>query len=117
MAFQEMTKVQRDYPSLLDIPGTELIGLTLKAPLSSYETIYTLPMSSLTIQNATGISIGVPSDVPVDMRALWELKEYPTLREKYNITEEMIDINPISIIEIPGIGSSSAAKMVQKFEI
>ena len=29
----------------------------------------------------------------------------------------MIDINPISIIEVPGIGSSPAAKMVEKFEI
>jgi leucyl-tRNA synthetase len=44
LAFQEMTKEFGKYPCLANVKGQDLIGLPLKAPLTSYEVVYALPM-------------------------------------------------------------------------
>jgi leucyl-tRNA synthetase len=39
-----MTKDFGKYPCLHNLKGQELIGLPLKAPLTTYEVVYALPM-------------------------------------------------------------------------
>ena len=36
-AFQEMTPVYGEYPKLVTVKGTDLIGIPLSAPLSHYK--------------------------------------------------------------------------------
>lgn len=73
LAFQEVTKDWAKYPCLHNVKGQELIGLRLKAPLTSYEVVYALPMQTISMAKGTGIVTSVPSDSPDDWAALRDL--------------------------------------------
>ena len=47
MAYQLLTKEFGKFEALLEIKGQDLIGLPLKAPLTSYDVVYTLPMTTI----------------------------------------------------------------------
>ena len=118
MAFQNLTKESRKYPCLHKVMGTELIGLKLKAPLTSYDYVYALPMLTISMKKATGIVTSVPSDSPDDWAALRDLKNKKALREKYNITDEMVlPFEPVPIIEIPELGNLAAPRLVEEMKI
>ena len=51
------------------------MGVGLKAPLTSYPVIYTLPMLTIKETKGTGIVTSVPSDSPDDYAALRDLKK------------------------------------------
>ena len=50
--------------SLVDLKGTDLIGLALSAPNCAYERIYTLPLLTISMGKGTGVVTSVPSDAP-----------------------------------------------------
>ena len=50
------------------------MGLPISAPLTSYKTIYVLPMMSILMTKGAGIVTSVPSDSPDDYAALRDLK-------------------------------------------
>lgn len=86
-----------------------LIGCPLSSPLTSYERIYCYPMMTISMGKGTGIVTSVPSDSPDDFAALRDLKSKKQLREKYNLTDEMVlPFDPIPIIHIEGYGSLAA---------
>lgn len=66
------------------------MGLKLKAPLSSLEFVYALPMMTIKEDKGTGIVTSVPSDSPDDYVALQDLKKKKPLREKYRISDDMV---------------------------
>lgn len=66
------------------------MGVALKAPLTSYETVYTLPMLNIQYGKGTGIVTSVPSDSPDDFAALRDLKKKEAFREKYGIKDHMV---------------------------
>jgi leucyl-tRNA synthetase len=72
------------------ISGMDMMGLPLEPPLSHYRTVYTLPLTTISMNKGTGVVTSVPSDAPDDYIALKEMKEKPLWREKFNITEEMV---------------------------
>ena len=72
-AYQDLTKEYGKYPKLATVTGQELIGKPLKAPLSHYEKVYALPMSSISMTKGTGIVTSVPSDSPDDWATLRDL--------------------------------------------
>ena len=74
MAYQGLTNVYGQYTILAEFRVSELFGLPLHALLSCYETIYTLPMTTLEEDKGTGIVISVPSDSPDDFIALIDIK-------------------------------------------
>ena len=47
MAYQEMLKAGKKVVSLVDLPGVDLMGAKLKAPLTSYDCVYALPMMTI----------------------------------------------------------------------
>ena len=53
------------------------MGLPLKAPLTSYDVIYTLPMLTIRDDKGTGVGTSVPSDAPDDYAALRDLQRKP----------------------------------------
>ncbi|XP_055388671.1 LOW QUALITY PROTEIN: leucine--tRNA ligase-like [Condylostylus longicornis] len=93
---------------LKTVLGVELMGLPLSAPLSPLETIYSLPMLGISMEKGTGVVTSVPSDAPDDYAALKDLQEKEAFRQKYGITKEMVDMDVIEIIEIPGLGRRAA---------
>eukprot|EP00592_Proboscia_alata_P010622 CAMPEP_0194352348 /NCGR_PEP_ID=MMETSP0174-20130528/741_1 /TAXON_ID=216777 /ORGANISM="Proboscia alata, Strain PI-D3" /LENGTH=1095 /DNA_ID=CAMNT_0039120341 /DNA_START=121 /DNA_END=3408 /DNA_ORIENTATION=- len=101
-----------------DIKGTDLLGLPVKAPNSSYERVYTLPLLTISMGKGTGIVTSVPSDAPDDYVALQALKIKPDFAAKYGITPAMVDpFDVIPIIDIPGYGSTSAVFVCEKLKI
>lgn len=90
------------------VPGSELIGLPLHAPLSPYERVYMLPLPSIKMGKGTGIVTSVPSDSPDDYAALAELKK-PKKQEFYGLQASWVDpFVAVPIIEVTGLGTCAA---------
>jgi len=118
MAFQNLTKEEKKYPRLATFKGSEFIGLKLKAPLTSYEHVYALPLPTISMNKGTGIVTSVPSDSPDDFAMLRDLQTKQGLREKINVKEEwVVPFEPIPIIEIPGMGNLCAKHAVETLKI
>jgi len=117
-SFQDMTAVYGKYPCLAKVTGMDLIGKALKAPLSHYEKVYALPMTTISMVKGTGIVTSVPSDSPDDWAALRDLQTKAGLREKYNVKEEWcVPFAPVPIINIPEFGDLSAVFLVDDLKI
>lgn len=118
MCYQGFCKNNGQVDVLLKAKGTDLMGVALSAPLTSYKTIYTLPMLTIKDDKGTGVVTSVPSDSPDDFAALRDLKNKAPLREKYGIKDEMVlPFEPVPIIEVPGFGQLSAVKVCDDLKI
>ena len=117
-AFQEMTKELRKFPKLATVTGQDLIGMGLKAPMTTYDKIYALPMTTISMNKGTGIVTSVPSDSPDDWAALRDLQTKEGLREKFKVKEEWcVPFAPVPIINIPEFGDLSAVHLVDELKI
>lgn len=86
MAYQNLTKENEKVEVICKFKGADIMGLPLKAPLSIYEKIYTLPMMTISMNKGTGVVTCVPSDSPDDWMAITDLRKKAPLREKYGIS-------------------------------
>lgn len=82
MSYQGMTSKEGEVKVLAKIPGQDLLGVRLAAPLAKYEVIYTLPMLTIKEDKGTGVVTSVPSDSPDDFAALRDLKNKAAFRQK-----------------------------------
>ena len=104
--FQGFTKEDGKFEVLAELEGQDIMGLALKAPLSVFDKIYTLPMLTIKQDKGTGVVTSVPSDSPDDFAALRDLKNKEPFRAKYGVTDEMVlPFDPVPIIDIPGYGN------------
>lgn len=87
---------------IMDIQGSDLLGSTLTAPLTSLENIPILPMTTIKPDKGTGIVTSVPSDAPDDWQTLQELGS---------------DIQPIPIINVPEYGTLTAPTLCEQMGI
>uniref|UniRef100_A0A914N7R4 leucine--tRNA ligase n=1 Tax=Meloidogyne incognita TaxID=6306 RepID=A0A914N7R4_MELIC len=121
MSFQGMLPVEgqiKYVKGLEKVKGETLLGCALSSPLTSFEKIYSLPMMSIKADKGTGVVLSVPSDSPDDYAALCDLKKKKALREKYNISDEMVlPFEPIPILDIPDLGQLAAVNICQKMGI
>jgi leucyl-tRNA synthetase len=93
------------------------MGLRVKAPLCQHSAIYSLPLPTISSEKGTGVVASVPSDCPTDFAALRDLKNTPTLREQYGITEEMVKFDAIPVINVPSLSTTSAVTAVEEMKI
>ena len=114
MAHQDLTYEFGKWEQVGTIKGSSLIGVPLKAPLTKYEKVYTLPLLTISMSKGTGVVTSVPSDAPNDYAALMDFKEKVDLRKKYGVKEEWVkDFDPIPIIDIPPEETKEEGKEAQ----
>jgi leucyl-tRNA synthetase len=86
---------------LLTVTGKELIGLPLQAPLAEYDTVYALPMLTISMGKGTGVVTSVPADSPDDYVCLRDWKTRANWRDQYGVKEEwVLPFEVVPIIEI-----------------
>lgn len=118
LAYQRKSRIPEKPTCLVELTGHDLIGLPLQSPLTSYDTIYALPMLTILTDKGTGIVTSVPSDSPDDYMAMKDLKAKPALRQKFNVKDEWVmPFEIIPIINIPGFGDVAAEKVCTDLKI
>nr|CAD7393183.1 unnamed protein product [Timema cristinae] len=116
MVYQGFTSGELDI--VAELLGQDIMGWSLKAPLTFYNLIYTLPMLTIREDKGTGLVTSVPSDSPDDYAALMDLKKKQPFREKYGIKDKMVlPYDPIPILEIPELGKLSAVTLYERLKI
>eukprot|EP00419_Tripos_fusus_P007549 CAMPEP_0172687916 /NCGR_PEP_ID=MMETSP1074-20121228/22044_1 /TAXON_ID=2916 /ORGANISM="Ceratium fusus, Strain PA161109" /LENGTH=1244 /DNA_ID=CAMNT_0013507459 /DNA_START=49 /DNA_END=3783 /DNA_ORIENTATION=- len=116
MAYQELVEVQEaasgtiEPVCLLEKSGKDLVGLPLKAPLAVHDTIYALPMLTISMDKGTGIVTSVPAESPDDFMCLKDWKSRANWREQFGVKEEWcLPFDVIEIMEFPDSDGSTAA--------
>eukprot|EP00931_Biecheleriopsis_adriatica_P065640 TRINITY_DN40132_c0_g1_i1.p1 TRINITY_DN40132_c0_g1~~TRINITY_DN40132_c0_g1_i1.p1 ORF type:complete len:1241 (-),score=317.82 TRINITY_DN40132_c0_g1_i1:51-3773(-) len=95
---------------LLTKKGKELVGLPLQAPLASYDTVYALPMLTISMQKGTGIVTSVPAEAPDDYACLMDWKNRANWREQYGVKEEWCQpFDVVEILSFPDADSEAAS--------
>ncbi|XP_065833343.1 leucine--tRNA ligase, cytoplasmic-like isoform X1 [Oscarella lobularis] len=118
MAYQGLTATENEVEVLLEFTGIDIMGVGLKAPLTSFDVVYTLPMLTVKADKGTGIVTSVPSDAPDDYAALQDLKNKEPLRKKYGIKDHMVlPFEPIPIIRTDEYGDLAAPVICEKLKI
>jgi len=118
MSYQEMFEEEGKVNKIGTVKGMDLIGAKLKAPMTSYEFVYCLPMLSISMSKGTGVVTSVPSDAPDDYAVLKDFKKKDKLREKFGLTDEQVlPFEPIEIIDVPGYSTLSAKKAYEDYKI
>ncbi|KAL8450833.1 hypothetical protein Emed_002290 [Eimeria media] len=104
---------------LFTVKGSTLIGLPLSAPLTSYETVYALPMQTISLDKGTGIVTSVPTDSPDDYISLQILKtKFSYYSGLYGLQEKwVLPFEPIEIIDVPGVGRQIAKTLCEELGI
>jgi leucyl-tRNA synthetase len=64
MSYQGFTAKDGVVDVILEFVGQDIMGLPLKAPLTAFDRIYTLPMLTIKEDKGTGVVTSVPSDSP-----------------------------------------------------
>ncbi len=114
-------KLQHQHPEddirvVKEIRGRELLGKYVLSPLG--RKLVVLPADFVDPDNATGIVYSEPSDAPYDYVALMEIKRNPEKLREYGLDPEIVkDIEPIRIIEVPGIDDHHAKVVVEQMGI
>ena len=102
----------------MELTGSDIMGVALKAPLSVFDRIYTLPMLTIKEDKGTGVVTSVPSDSPDDFAALRDLKNKQPFREKYGVADEMVlPFDPVPIINIPEYGDLAAVTVCEQLKV
>eukprot|EP01117_Protostelium_nocturnum_P004368 TRINITY_DN1582_c0_g1_i1.p1 TRINITY_DN1582_c0_g1~~TRINITY_DN1582_c0_g1_i1.p1 ORF type:complete len:1097 (-),score=402.52 TRINITY_DN1582_c0_g1_i1:38-2932(-) len=118
LAYQNLSLEERKVTKLLELKGSDLLGVAVKAPLSKYPVVHVLPMLSILINKGTGIVTSVPSDSPDDFMSLQELKKKPAFRAKFNLKDEQVmPFEPVPIIDVPELGDICAKSACEKFKV
>lgn len=74
-----------------------MLGVSLKAPLTSYDIIYALPMLTIKGDKGTGIVTSVPSDAPDDYAALRDLQKKEVRKHHYVIHNRIMAFSYVNV--------------------
>jgi leucyl-tRNA synthetase len=114
---EKLKDQERNIEIIKKIKGYELIGKTVKAPGIKRE-IPIFPSSFCATDKGTGIVTSVPSDAPDDYIGLVDLQNDEVECKKYSLDIEKVRaIEPIAIIDTPGLGDMAAVKVCQDMKI
>ncbi len=99
------------------LEGATLVGQHVSAPATD-RTIPVLPAAFVSAETGTGVVTSVPSDAPDDHQALLDLQGDVDALEAYGLDpNEVGSIEPIAIIETPGLGDLAAPAILDEMGI
>ncbi len=111
-AAEKLELQHRHVEVLEEIPGTALVGRTVRNPVSD-EPLFILPAEFVDTDSATGVVMSVPAHSPDDWLALEEAKESAEELAEYGLDPEAVrDIEPRAILSIEGYGEFPARDAV-----
>ncbi|WEU39886.1 MAG: leucine--tRNA ligase [Candidatus Odinarchaeum yellowstonii] len=100
-----------------EFKGVKLLGKYCIVPLTNRR-VPILPAYFVDPNNASGVVMSVPSHAPYDWLGLLDLKNNPSLLEKYGLNSKILEgIKPISLIKTPGLGEHPAVDIVAEMKI
>ncbi|MFW9852425.1 MAG: leucine--tRNA ligase [Candidatus Thorarchaeota archaeon] len=100
-----------------ELEGKELLEKNVEVPLTKAK-IPIYPATFVDTDHATGIVYSVPGHAPYDYAALVDLQKDEETIEIYKLdSEQLKEINPISLIEVKGYGEFPAVEICQKMAI
>ena len=115
MAFQGAFPKWGEFPKVLELDGSDVVGTLVSAPLSVHrQGIRILPMESVKASKGTGVVTSVPSDSPDDYATTLDLAKKA---EYYGIQKEWVDLEIIPVIETPSYGNLTAKHLVEALKI
>ncbi len=118
---EALVKLEHQHPDdefrvIREFKGSVLIGRTAVSPLG--HKLLVLPAFFVDPDNATGIVYSEPSDAPYDYVALVWIKKHPEILEKYGVDPEVVEnIEPVKIIDVPGVKGHHAGSVVEEMGI
>ncbi len=114
----EKLKYQKDKVEIKgSANGSSLMGKQCKAPYTG-KMIPIFPSTLCDPNVGSGLVMSVPSDAPVDWIGLVELSRDKVLRDRYGISDEMVErAKPIAIIDTPGWGPLPAVEVTKRMGI
>jgi leucyl-tRNA synthetase len=117
-AIEKLSLQKKDIKIIDKISALELIGKKCTIPIVNNEIII-LPANFVKADIGTGIVYSVPAHAPYDLAALKDLKNKAneiSIKYKINI-DEILSIEPISIISTPGFGDFPAEEINSKLGV
>ena len=120
MAFQGMPGEQGEERCVGKLLGSELILTLVDAPLSKYEKVYVLPMSTVSMTMGTAVVTSVPSDSPDDFMSYNALKTKPDSPDckQFGIEPKHVAFPPdYPIIAIEGYDGPAAPLVCARMKI
>jgi leucyl-tRNA synthetase len=113
-AYNKLTYTDREVEFVEKVPSESIIGIKVKNPLTEKE-IITLPASFVKGGNGSGIVMSVPAHAPYDYLAVKDL--YDRDLSEYGITENVRDIEFISLIQVKEFGEYPAVDAVEQLGV
>lgn len=111
----EKLKYQEEPVEILDkIQGKNLIGKYCENPITKNKIII-LPAKFVDPNVGTGVVMSVPAHAPYDYIALRDIQNNDTLLDEFGLPKQEIkDIKPISLINVPGFEEFPAKEICEK---
>jgi leucyl-tRNA synthetase len=114
MAFQGIFPKWGIVTKVMEIKGADLIGTSVRAPLTVRDIIYVLPMDTIKPTKGTGVVTSVPSDSPDDHITTLDLVKKATY---YGIDPQWVCQDILPIITTPEYGNTIAPALVKELKI
>ena len=115
-AYDNIVNQKKDISIIADVNATDLIGKSVKNPLTGLEHII-LPASFVDPEYGTGVVYSVPGHAPADLIALIDLKKDDKQLVKYNIQDEVQGVQALGMIDLEGYSKVPAEDMIKKFDV
>ncbi len=111
-AVHRLSEQQHKVKVLDEFEGSELLGLTVKAPLTG-KRLPVLPATFVDTELVTGVVYSVPAHAPYDYMGLVDVQE-GRVKAPPSVVKLARELKPIPLITVPGYSSIPAEDEVKK---
>lgn len=114
MCYQDLTPERGVCEAALTVPGSQIFGSEISAPLAQYPVLHVLPMETILPNKGTGVVTCVPSDSPDDFITVQDIRKKPDF---YGVDASWIPPSEVSVISTPKFGDFTAKTLVEQLKI